>query len=96
MLLYKKLRGCNFFRTVFVFPLVLPVASVVLSFQIIFSDSGVVNHILDLFNLDPVNWMNSSAAFVVLVVLYLWKNAGYNIILFLTALNSITRILRGG
>ncbi len=91
MLLYKKLRGYNFFRTVFVFPLVLPVASVVLFFQIIFNESGVVNRILELFNLDPVNWMNSGAAFVVLLVLYLWKNAGYNIILFLAALNSIPR-----
>ncbi len=91
MLLFKKLRGYNFFRTVFVFPLVLPVASVVLFFQIIFSESGIINQILDALHLTSVDWMNSSAAFVVLLALYLWKNAGYNIILFLAALNSIPK-----
>jgi len=89
MLLYRKLKRYNFFRRVFVFPLVLPVASVVLFFQIIFSDSGLINNILSVFNIAPADWINSSNSFVMLVVLYLWKNSGYNIILFLSALNSI-------
>ena len=91
MLLYRKLRGYNFFRTVFIFPLVLPVASVVLFFQIIFSETGMINNILSVFNIAPVDWINSSNSFVMLLVLYLWKNSGYNIILFLSALNSIPK-----
>ena len=91
LLLYKKLRGYNFFRTVFIFPLVLPVASVVLFFQIIFSESGMINNILGVFSIAPVDWINSSNSFVMLLVLYLWKNSGYNIILFFSALNSIPK-----
>jgi multiple sugar transport system permease protein len=91
VLLYRKLRGYNFFRTVFIFPLVLPVASVVLFFQIIFSETGMINNILSVFNIAPVDWINSSNSFVMLLVLYLWKNSGYNIILFLSALNSIPK-----
>ena len=91
LLLYKKLKGYNFFRTVFIFPLVLPVASVVLFFQIIFSETGMINNILGFFNVAPVNWVNSSNSFVMLLTLYLWKNSGYNIILFLSALNSIPK-----
>lgn len=91
MLLYRKLKGYNFFRTLFVFPLVLPVASVVLFFQIIFSESGMINNILAFFNVAPADWINSSNSFVMLVALYLWKNSGYNIILFFSALNSIPK-----
>lgn len=91
LLLFRKLKGYNFFRTTFVFPLVLPVASVVLFFQIIFSESGLINDILALVNVSPVNWVNSSNSFTMLLVLYLWKNSGYNIILFLSALNSIPK-----
>lgn len=90
-LLFRKLRGYNFFRTVFIFPLVLPVASVVLFFQIIFSETGLINNIWGLFNVSAVDWINSSNSFIVLVVLYIWKNSGYNIILFLSALNSIPK-----
>jgi len=91
VLLFRKLRGYNFFRTAFIFPLVLPVASVVLFFQIIFSETGMINNVLELFNLSPVNWVNSSNSFTMLLVLYVWKNSGYNIILFLSALNSIPK-----
>ncbi|MCL2814729.1 MAG: sugar ABC transporter permease [Oscillospiraceae bacterium] len=91
LLLFRKLRGYNFFRTVFIFPLVLPVASVVLVFQIIFSETGMINNILGFLNITPVDWINSSNSFFMLVVLYLWKNSGYNIILFFSALNSIPK-----
>jgi len=91
MLLYGKLKGYNIFRTVFVFPLVVPVASVVLFFQIIFSETGTINNILGVFGIAPADWINSPNSFAVLVLLYLWKNSGYNIILFLSALNSIPR-----
>ena len=91
LLLFRKLKGYDFFRTTFIFPLVLPAASVVLFFQIIFSDAGTVNNILELFNISPVNWTNSEHSFTMLLVLYVWKNSGYNIILFLAALNSIPK-----
>jgi len=91
LLLFRKLKGYAFFRAVFVFPLVLPAVSVVMFFQIAFSESGVINDILGFFNVSAVDWINSSNSFLMLVMLYLWKNSGYNIILFLSALNSIPR-----
>jgi len=91
LFLYKKLAGAHFFRTVFVFPLVLPVASVILFFNILFAEGGIVNSLLSCFRIPAVDWLNSSASFFVLVFLYIWKNCGYNIILFLAALNSISK-----
>lgn len=92
MLLYQKLAGFEFFRSIFVFPLVLPVSSVILFFQLVFADNGFANDFLSLLGLPVKNWLDSSYSFVVLVILYIWKNCGYNIILFLAALNSIPKV----
>lgn len=92
MLLYQKLAGFEFFRSIFVFPLVLPVPSVILFFQLVFAENGFANDFLSLLGLPVKNWLDSSYSFVVLVILYIWKNCGYNIILFLAALNSIPKV----
>jgi multiple sugar transport system permease protein len=91
LLLYRKLKGHGFFRAVFIFPLVLPTASVVLFFQVIFTSGGLIDSLLNALGVSVVDWMNSPFAFLGLVILYLWKNCGYNIVLFLAALNSIPR-----
>ena len=89
LLLHRKLHGSKLFTSVFVFPLVLPIASVVLFFQIIFAGDGIVNQAMSALGLPVTDWLQSDSSFTVLVVLYVWKNCGYNIILFLAALNSI-------
>lgn len=89
LLLNSKLRGVSYFRKFFILPLVIPVASVVLFWQIFFDGQGVLNGILSIMNIQPVDWLNSNKAFYILVLLYIWKNCGYNIILFLAGLNNI-------
>jgi len=89
LLLFRKLRGYNFFRTVFIFPLVLPTASVILVFQIVFHQDGALNGLLERMHLPVTDWLHSSGAFAVLVTLYIWKNIGYNIVLFFAALNTV-------
>jgi len=90
LLLFRNLKKFDFFRTVFVFPLVLPVSSVVLFFQIVFGDLGILNRFLENIGTPAQDWMGEHA-FVVLLILYLWKNTGYNVVLFLAALNSIPK-----
>ena len=88
LLLFRNLKKYDIFRTFFVFPLVLPVSSVVLFFQIVFSDLGVVNGVLEHLGMHAADWTGEQA-FWVLLILYLWKNTGYNVVLFLAALNSV-------
>ncbi len=88
LLLFRNLKKYDIFRTFFVFPLVLPVSSVVLFFQIVFSDLGVVNGVLENIGFHAADWTGEQA-FWVLLILYLWKNTGYNVVLFLAALNSV-------
>ncbi|MBR4895251.1 MAG: sugar ABC transporter permease, partial [Clostridia bacterium] len=81
LLLFRNLKKYDIFRTFFVFPLVLPVSSVVLFFQIVFSDLGVVNGVLEHLGMHAADWTGEQA-FWVLLILYLWKNTGYNVVLF--------------
>ncbi|GKX65053.1 carbohydrate ABC transporter permease [Inconstantimicrobium mannanitabidum] len=91
VVLNSKLKGISYFRTIFVMPLVIPSASVVLVWQIFFHSSGVLNDFLSIFGYKSTDWLNSPWAFNILVLFYIWKNCGYNIIIFLAGLNSISQ-----
>ena len=55
--------------------------------------SGVINEFLQVFGADKIDWLKSDYCMVVIVVLFLWKNLGYNMILFMAALSNIPREL---
>ena len=77
------------FRTFFLTPLMVPTASVVLIWQVFFHYNGVINEFMLNLGKGKIDWFKSSASYIVLLVLFLWKNLGYNMILFLAALNDI-------
>jgi len=79
------------FRTCFLTPMMVPVASVVLIVQVMFHYNGAVNQFFSRFGADKIDWLKSPHAQVVIIFLFLWKNLGYNMILFLSALESIPR-----
>ena len=83
----------SLFRTFFLSPMMVPVASVVLIWQVVFHYNGTLNVILSHFGVDPIDWLNSPYCLLVIVVLFLWKNLGYNMILFMAALNNIPKEL---
>jgi len=78
-------------RTFFLSPMMVPIASIVLIWQVLFHYNGVVNNMLAVFGVDKIDWMKSAYAPVVIVLLFLWKNLGYNMILFMAALSSIPK-----
>ena len=82
------LAGC--LKTSFLIPMAIPVTSVVLMWRFLFDDNGIINGVLNACGMDTVNWMNTGAAFWILVLSYVWKNLGYNIILWLAALSTST------
>lgn len=89
MLLNSKIQGRNLFRTIFITPLVIPVASVVLVWQAFFDINGVLNSLIEVLGLSPVDWLKTDWARIVVLVVYLWKNIGYSMILFLAGLQII-------
>ena len=77
------------FRTFFLSPMMVPVASVVLIWQVLFHYNGALNEWLAPFGVEKIDWLKSQYSHVVIVVLFLWKNLGYNMILFMAALSNI-------
>ena len=89
MMLMSKIPGKTQLRTFYLSPLMVPVASVVLIWQVLFDYNGVVNEWFLGLGLDKIDWMKSEYAQIVIVLLFLWKNLGYNMIIFMATLSSI-------
>ena len=77
------------FRTFFLSPIMVPIASVVLIWQVLFHYNGMMNDLIAVFGMAKIDWLKSVHAQLPVVILFLWKNLGYNMILFMAALSSI-------
>lgn len=80
----------NILKSSFLVPMAIPVASVVLLWRLLFHSSGILNGILAKFGIPGMDWMNSKYAFGVLVFSYIWKNLGYDIVLWIAGLSGIS------
>lgn len=86
----QKLRaGKNLLKSMFLIPVAVPAASVVLVWKALFHSNGLLNGLLVKLGAQKAGWMTSGAAFSVLVVSYLWKNLGYDMILWMAGLSGI-------
>lgn len=90
-LLDKQIPGKSRIRTAFLSPMMVPVASVLLIWQVLFHYNGLVNEIVMYFGGDKTDWLKSQSAQIVIILLFVWKNLGYNMVLFMAALANIPR-----
>ncbi len=90
LLLNSKVKGIPFFRAVFYLPtLVVVVATSLLWRQILDSDFGILNYILELFGLERVRWLASTPTILAsLVIIHLW-GCGKSIIINLAGMQGI-------
>lgn len=91
LLLAEKFPGNRFFRLILLYPMLVPVAATVMVVQIFLGTRGVLNTFLIQWGFSRQDWIYSSWAFLILVLLYLWKNIGYAVILLLAGLAMIPR-----
>ena len=83
----KLMKHKTFFRTIFYMPTVTPLVAVAYVWKIMYNPQfGLVNH---LFGFD-INWLyDSKFALVAVMVMTIWKDFGYAVILFMSGLISI-------
>jgi len=93
LMLEARIPLKSYFRTFFLSPLMVPVASVVLIWQVLFHPNGAVNEMIMLFGAQGIDWMQSEYSQLVVILLFLWKNLGFNMILFMAALSNIPKEL---
>ena len=88
-LLNKVGKHKDLFGLFFLLPLVVPSASVVHFWQSLFGINGLINGMF--FTNAPVNWLNTDWAQVIILVIFMWKNAGFNVVLYQAGLNMIPK-----
>jgi len=93
LMLECRIPGKSQFRTFFLSPMMVPIASIVLIWRVMFHEHGVINELTAVFGAGAIDWFNSDYSMVVVISLFLWKNLGYNMILFMAALSNVPQEL---
>lgn len=89
VVLTRQKKIFQLLKSAFLLPMAIPVASVVLLWKLLFHKKGILNGILACLSLPALDWMNTDASFYVLVASYLWRNLGYDMILWMAGLAAI-------
>lgn len=89
LLLKSHAKEHETLKSVLLLPYVMPVVGTVLLVELLFSGAGIINRGLYALGLPVADWLHSKSAFWVVVLLYLWKNTGYSVILLLSGLITI-------
>ncbi|MFG2301410.1 carbohydrate ABC transporter permease [Actinacidiphila glaucinigra] len=90
-LLNYKLRGRTFFRVTMLLPYATSVAAATLVFAQLFGrDFGLVNWVLGLAGIGPVDWQSGTVASQIAVsTIVTWRWTGYNALIYLAGMQSI-------
>lgn len=86
-------RISSFFRSAFLIPVIVPVASLICVWQLIFDDYGAINNLMNQFGLNTVAFFNSPFSMVMIIFIYIWKYCGFCVILFTAGLANINQAL---
>jgi multiple sugar transport system permease protein len=84
-------RAQGLFRVGYYLPVVTSIVAIAVIWRyLLHPDYGLVNAILGNFGIEPVNWLGqSSTALGSIVALGVWRNFGFDMVIFLAALQSI-------
>jgi multiple sugar transport system permease protein len=79
------------FRTVFFAPVVTSMVAVAVIWRYLYHTRyGYINYLLDSLGLSPLDWLGDPQLAMPAIILFaVWKNFGYNMIIFLAALQTI-------
>lgn len=89
VLLQKVGKAAGFLKGAYLVPLAIPAASIVLLWKLIFDRQGMLNGALASLGGSGLDWMNTGASFGVLVFSYIWKNLGYDVVLWIAGLSMV-------
>ena len=92
VMINKVSRYKEIFVLIFLIPLVIPSGSMIFFWKALFATDGYLNYILSLFSISEVNWLESEITRYVIVFIFIWKNLGYNIVLFIAGINNIPKL----
>jgi multiple sugar transport system permease protein len=91
MLLNSIEKHKQLLSLVFLIPLVIPSGSMVFFWRMMFENNGFVNGTLTHIGIGPILWFETNWAMFVVILVFIWKNLGFNIVLILAGLSCIPK-----
>lgn len=94
LLINRKVRGINIFRTIYFMPVVISMVVVSMLWRFIYDgQNGLLNSMLGFLSfgyLDPVNWLGTTAtALPSIMAMSIWQGVGFFMIIWLSGLQTI-------
>lgn len=89
------LKGIGFFRGVFYLPVVAPLVVVSMLFMWLYNQEfGVINYMLSYLGIPAIGWLSDERiSLISIAIMSVWKWAGYNMLIFLSAMQGIPNSL---
>lgn len=89
LVIHKMKRYPKFFSLIFLIPLAIPSATSAFFWESFWGVHGTFNKFLSVFGIRGIDWLDSKYSMMAMVVIFIWKNIGYNMALYLSGLSSI-------
>ena len=91
LVLKSRAEQYKVLKSILLLPYTMPIVGTILMVEVLFADTGLLNEALYTMGLPVKDWLESSWAFAVVFLVYIWKNTGYNVILLLAGLMTIPK-----
>ncbi|WP_309738350.1 sugar ABC transporter permease [Chamaesiphon sp. OTE_20_metabat_361] len=89
-LLNRNLAFTGILRTIYFIPSIVSLVAAGLGFRWIFQADGAMNSLLANFGIDKISWLSDSVwAMPVVILVSIWKQIGFNLVVFLAGLQAI-------
>ncbi|HSK19138.1 MAG TPA: sugar ABC transporter permease [Longimicrobiales bacterium] len=87
----RVVRFKSFFRTIFFIPFVTTLVAVAIVWRYLYHPQyGMLNYVLGWFGVSPVDWLGDPrTAMPAIILLAIWKNFGYNMLIFIAGMQTI-------
>ncbi|SFL34000.1 carbohydrate ABC transporter membrane protein 1, CUT1 family [Gracilibacillus orientalis] len=94
-LLTRKIKFANFFRTIFYLPVMISFIVIGLMWNWILQvDTGLINYLLSLISIDPINWLlDPVMANISVIIVTIWARVGFFMVIFIAGLQNISPTL---
>lgn len=91
LVMNQKLKGVYFFRTLFYMPVISSwVAVSIIWITLLDPQVGILNYVLQELGLGKANWLGDpSTAMIAIVIISIWKNLGFQMVIWLAGLQAI-------
>ena len=83
----------GFLRSAALLPYLAPSSAMLLVWLVFFDYGGPLNRLMAALGLERIMWLNSAAMRTPVILMFLWKNLGFCVIVFLAALQSVPQPL---